>query len=392
MSYFSRKIGFLVLLLCAQTVVLAQTISHQSLAQELVLLQKKLVPDKRVAILDITLRDTIQPLVVVGETDLPDGKVQILQLFADKKIAVIDSIRLLPNAVLGNKTWALATLSASNIRSLPDHSSELVSQAEMGTPMKVLDVKENWYRVQTPEHYIGWMDAGGLALMTLQELEQWKNAKRYLYNDMASSVLQLPRKHAEIVSDLVLGDLFVVEAKKCGYWKVRLPDGRVGYVRKKNCRSFSDWSQAEPNAQAIISVAKKMMGSPYLWGGATSKGVDCSGFMKMVYYSQGVILARDASQQARYGEPIDFKNISNLQPCDLLFFGKSAQRITHVGMYLGNGDFIHATGRVHISSIIPTDPKYVPTRNNLAACRILNSLHTEGITLVKDHPWYVTQP
>jgi len=392
MSYFSRKIGFLVLLLCVQTVVFAQTISHQSLTQELVLLQKKLVPDKRVAILDITLRDAIQPLVVVGETDLPAVKVQILQFFADKKIAVIDSISLLPNAVLGNKTWALASLSASNIRALPDHAAELVSQAEMGTPMKVLDVKDNWYRVQTPEHYIGWMDAGGLALMTLQELEQWKKANRYIYNCMIGSALQLPRKHAEIVSDLVLGDLFVVETKKCGYWKVRLPDGRVGYVRKKNCRSFSDWSQAEPNALAIKSVAKKMMGSPYLWGGATSKGVDCSGFMKMAYYSQGVILARDASQQARYGEPLDFKNIANLQPCDLLFFGKSAQRITHVGMYLGNGDFIHSSGRVHISSIIPSDPKYVPTRNNVAACRILNSLHSEGITLVKDHPWYVTQP
>jgi len=392
MKNFFIKIGFLVLLFCVQTVVFAQTVSHQSLAQELVLLQKKLVPDKRVAILDITLRDTIQPLVVAGETDLPDVKVQILQFFADKKISVIDSIRLLPNAVLGNKTWALATLSASNIRSFPDHASELVSQAEMGTPMKVLDVKENWYRVQTPEHYIGWMDAGGLALMTLQELEQWKNANRYIYNRMTGSVLQLPRKHSEIVSDLVLGDLFVVETKKCGYWKVRLPDGRMGYVRKKKCRSFSDWSQSEPNAQTIISVAKKMMGSPYLWGGATSKGVDCSGFMKMAYYSQGVILARDASQQARYGEPIDFKNIANLQPCDLLFFGKSAQRITHVGMYLGNGDFIHSSGRVHISSIIPSDPKYVPTRNNVAACRILNSLHSEGITLVKDHPWYVTQP
>lgn len=380
------------LLCCVQTVVLAQIASNHSLTRELLLLQKNLVPDKRVAILDISLRDTVQPIVIVGETNLPDAKTQILQWFADKQLTVVDSIRLLPNAVLGDKTWALATLSASNIRSLPDHASELVSQAEMGTPMKVLDVKENWYRVQTPENYIGWMDAGGLTLMTLQELEQWRGANRCLYNRMTGSVLLKPREHSEIVSDLVLGDLLVVEAQKCGYFKVRLPDGREGYVKKKRCRSFNDWSQSQPNAQSIISVATQMMGSPYLWGGATSKGVDCSGFMKMAYYSQGVILARDASQQARYGEMVDFQNLNALQPCDLLFFGKSAQRITHVGMYLGNGDFIHASGRVHISSIIPTDPKYVPTRNRVAACRILNSLHAEGIVLVKDHPWYVTQP
>jgi hypothetical protein len=392
MNYFSRKIGLLVLLLGVQIALLAQNTSNCSITQELLLLQKKLVPDKRVAVLDISVNDTIQPVVIVGETDLPDAKAQILQLFADKKIAVIDSIRLLPNTSLGSKTWALATLSASNIRALPDHAAELVSQAEMGTPMKLLDVKDNWYRVQTPEHYIGWMDAGCLTLLTSQELELWKKANRYIYNKLTGNVLQQPCKHAEIVSDLVLGDLLVVEARKCGYLSVRLPDGRTGYVKKKQCRSFADWSQSEPNAQSVIAIAKQMMGTPYLWGGTTSKGVDCSGFMKMAFYSQGVILARDASQQARYGEPIDFKNIANLQPCDLLFFGKSAQRITHVGMYLGNGDFIHSSGRVHISSIIPTDPKYVPTRNNVAACRILNSLHAEGITLVKEHPWYVTQP
>jgi cell wall-associated NlpC family hydrolase len=135
-----------------------------------------------------------------------------------------------------------------------------------------------------------------------------------------------------------------------------------------------------------------MMGSPYLWGGASGKAVDCSGFVKLVYYAQGIILARDASQQARYGEPIDFNNMNNLQPGDLLFFGSSAQRISHVGIYLGEGNFIHSSGRVHISSIDPGDPKYVVDRKTQVACRILNSLNTEGIVRVKDHPWYNHKP
>jgi len=114
--------------------------------------------------------------------------------------------------------------------------------------------------------------------------------------------------------------------------------------------------------------------------------------VKLVYYAQGVILARDASQQARYGESIDFNNINNLQPGDLLFFGSSAQRISHVGIYLGEGNFIHSSGRVHISSIDPSDPKYVVDRKNQAACRIMNSLNTEGIVRVKNHPWYNDKP
>jgi len=141
-----------------------------------------------------------------------------------------------------------------------------------------------------------------------------------------------------------------------------------------------------------LSAAKQMMGSPYLWGGASSKATDCSGFVKLVYYTQGIIIARDASQQARYGDSIDFTNKNNLQPGDLLFFGSSVQRIGHVGIYLGNGDFIHSSGRVYISSIDPADPKYIVTRKNVAARRILKSLNTEGIVRVKDHPWYTVQP
>ena len=100
----------------------------------------------------------------------------------------------------------------------------------------------------------------------------------------------------------------------------------VDLFRKTDCISFDDWSNSEPDVQSILSDARQMMGSPYLWGGASSKATDCSGFVKLVYYTQGIILARDASQQARYGEPIDFSNRNNLQPGDLLFFGSSAQQ------------------------------------------------------------------
>jgi SH3-like domain-containing protein len=289
---------------------------------------------------------------------------------------------------LSNKTWALAALSVSNMRALPDHASELVSQVLMGTPLKVLDYKDKWYQVQTPEQYTGWMDASGLQQFTAKEMESWKKSDRYLYNNLSGYVYSAPGNKGEAVTDLVLGDLFEVESAVKGFLKIRIPDGRSGYVRKADCISFDDWSCLEPDVQSILSVARQMMGSPYLWGGASSKAVDCSGFVKLVYYSQGIILARDTSQQARYGEPIDFSNMDNLQPADLLFFGSSAQRISHVGIHLGKGDFIHSSGRVHISSIVPGDPKHDINRIFQAARRIVNSLDTEGIARVKNHPWY----
>ncbi len=372
----------------------AQHSTFKSLIAEIQFIQKQLVPDKRVAILDVSLLDTLQPVVKVkGETNLPDGKVRILQLLSSTGIQFVDSIRLLPVASPGQKTWGLATLSVSNLRSKPDHASELVSQALMGTPLKILDYQDGWYQVQTPDYYIGWMDSGGLARFTASEMDRWKKSDRYIFNRIFGNAFDSPDRKSSVVTDLVLCDLLEVEAEIKGFLKIRIPDGRTAFVRKSDCLSFQEWTGRKPDVQSILSVAKQMTGFPYMWGGTSGKTVDCSGFTKTVYYSQGIILARDASQQAQYGQHPDFTEIANLQPGDLLFFGRTAQRVSHVGIYIGNSWYIHASsafGMVHVNSIDPKNQAYILTEKKklVAASRIMNSLNTDGIVLVKDHPWY----
>jgi gamma-D-glutamyl-L-lysine dipeptidyl-peptidase len=287
------------------------------------------------------------------------------------------------------KTRALASLSVSNMRAIPDHVSELVSQVMMGTPLEVLDFREKFFQVETPEGYQGWLDEKGLELYFEEEMKFWKKSDRFFYNQISGNVYESPGYQGDIVSDLVLGDLFVAEMSGNGFLKIKLPDGRSGYVSQAECITFTEWSSMKPKVEAILSFAKRMMGFPYLWGGASSKAVDCSGFTKLMYYTQGIILSRDASQQARYGEPVDISNPDNLEQGDLLFFGSSAQRISHVGIHLGKGDFIHSSGRVYISSIVPGDPKHDVNRIFQAARRIVTSLDTEGITRVRSHPWYL---
>lgn len=389
MKKYYRFIFLLISYVWVQLPIFAQTTSFKILVDEIQQLQKQLVPDKRQAILEVELRDTLQPaLVVFGETDLPEAKQQIVNFLHEEKISFIDSIRVLPDEKVGNKTWALVNLSVANVRAKPGDASELVTQVLLGTPLKVLDYSNKWYRVQTPEYYIGYVDAGGLTPINKQELDNWKNANRWMFNRISGFIYDAPGYSAQIVSDAVLGDLMVVENSKKDWLKIRFPDGRTGFVNKKECLQFADWVNLPIRANPILTTASKMMGFPYLWGGTSTKGIDCSGFVKTVFYAQGVILPRDASQQVRYGEPVKFENLDNLQPGDLLFFGRSAGRVTHVGIYISEGNFIHSSGRVHIGNILPGDPKHDAARNLVAVRRILNSTGNEGIVRVKSHPWY----
>lgn len=391
MIFNFKIVLFSLLVIFAGKYTQAQKKSFRSLESEIQLVQKQLVPDKRVAILDVSLADTLKPVILVqGETNLPEGKTRILQLLIRNKIQFIDSIRQLPVELLGDKIWGLATLSASNMRAKPDDAAELVSQALMGTPMKILDYKEGWYRVQTPDNYIGWMGEKELQPLNETELELWKNSDRYIFNRISGNAFNSADKQRTVMSDLVLGDILEVKGVAKGFYQVRFPDNRIGFVKKSDCISWQAWIGRKPEANAIVQVVSQMMGIPYLWGGASTKAMDCSGLTKIAYFSQGIILARDASQQARYGEHPDFMVHKNLKSGDLLFFGRNAQRVTHVGIYLGNEEYINASGYVRINSLDPKDPRFKLTekKNLVSAGRILNSLNTEGITLVQDHPWY----
>jgi len=131
--------------------------------------------------------------------------------------------------------------------------------------------------------------------------------------------------------------------------------------------------------ESIVQKALELKGIPYSWGGTSVKAMDCSGFTKTVYLKHGIVLRRDASQQAKTGTLIDISNgYDNLRPGDLLFFGK--KRVRHVAIYLGNKEFIHCAGYVHISSLDPKQPHYDEgnTTELLSARRIIGTLGTEG--------------
>ena len=350
----------------------------------------KYAPDKRTAIFDVGFSDATGPIILKGKATIAEAKQLLLDSLSAYKISYIDSVTVLPDRTVGDQKWGIVTLSVANIRSAPDHAAELASQVLMGTPVKILEMIDGWRHIQTPDDYIGWVDENGIVLQTDDQMSLWKKSNRYLFYRLTGNLKDAPKRNASPVSDLVLGDLFEVVGERKAYYQIQFPDGRLGFVKKKDCLSYEQWVSQKPEVKEVLSVARQLLGTTYLWGGTSCKAMDCSGMIKTVWYTQAVILARDASQQIRYGEKIDFKNIGNLQPGDLLFFGRNTQRITHVGMYLGKGQYIHASGLVRINSIDPKDPAYNVTQKKdlVGAVRINSSLGKEGLVLVKNHPWY----
>ncbi len=317
------------------------------------------VPDKRVALFDVEAIKKDGSYLLKGESNLPDAVNVLKEKMEAEGLKYTDSISLLPdNEVLEGKTMGVVKISVANLRDEPKHSAQLVTQATLGTPLKVYKKDGGWFYVQTPDGYLGWVDYGGLSSKTPQEFSQWKSAEKLIYLEPFGNSYEMADSNAQSVSDLVAGDILELLSTDNRFYRVKYPDGRKAFIEKTEARPYLDWlSSLDMEREDLVETSKRLMGLPYLWGGTSSKGVDCSGFTKTVFFLNGIVIPRDASQQVHTGIQVDStRNFENLIPGDLLFFGRPAtdstsERVIHVGMWIGENKFIHSMGDVHISTM-----------------------------------------
>jgi len=376
-------ISFLFLLSCSEG-------AHE-IENVLISVKQHFIPDSRVGIFDVELIKSGNIFHLIGETDKPIAIKALLDSLDRFQISIVNEVEMLPHKQLEGKFWGLVNISVCNMRKEPRHSAELVTQGILGTPVKILKRKGSWFLIQTPDRYLGWVDSGGIEWLPEHGIKDYIKREKIIFTEIYGFSYQKPEEDSRTISDLTSGNVLFLEEKLDSYYKVSYPDGRFAYIRKSESKLYIEWlNENSFDPMKLTSVAFSMLGVPYLWGGTSSKGMDCSGFTKTIYFMSGYLLPRDADQQENMGTLVDEeKTFSMLQKGDLLFFGRAAtdstdEKVTHVGMWIGDMKFIHASGDIHMSSMDPGSDIFDEyNRNRYIRTKRLDGSDDEGKLLVK---------
>jgi hypothetical protein len=329
--------------------------------------KQKYAPDKRLGIFEVGVQRRGLELVLTGEVDCAEARIETVRAVERTGAKVTDRIKVLPDEKLGEQVWGISCLSVATGRELPDHKAEMGTQVLMGDVVRVWKPSTNavfrWYLTQSRDGYLTWLQKGTFVRCAREQVEAWNRGPLLVVTAFEDCIRERPDADAQPVSDVVLCDLVRRTGEEGDWYKVELPDARAGFLPKKAATEYIAWKQArQPTAENIERTARKFLGRPYLWGGYSPKGFDCSGFTKTVFFLNGIDLQRDSSKQAGQGVPVPLDaDLSQLKKGDLLFFGPSArrgrpERVVHVGLYLGDKLFIHSSERVRISSLDPRSP------------------------------------
>lgn len=261
-----------------------------------------------------------------------------------------------------------------NMHSGPSDERDVVSQAIYGTNVGVLEEKDGWARVRTPDEYTGWVPVASLrrvndenrAYATTGAVVQVATLFAHLYRE-PSVTRRAPLLTVPFETTLEM--LAPASAEQPRWMQVRLADGRDAWLQAGDVMPATQ----RLSIPEMIALSRRFLGLPYTWGGTSAYGYDCSGFTQMLCRRRGVLMPRDAHDQAAWAGLAPVER-SALQPGDLLYFGASPEQITHTGLYIGQGEFIHATTsgqpvvqvsrldegdwtRLHVASRRPREPR-----------------------------------
>ncbi len=359
-SWFSLIFSILIILFLVQCQVKRELPAKVTEIIESV--KAKYHPDKRISVFDVKARLEKNRLILTGEMLSAQAKEELKErLQTDSQFEIVDSLVVLPAPEIGENKFGLIRVSVAQMRRGSDVDQEIVSQELLGHEVKILKQRGWWYYIQAEDNYLGWVMKSSVVSGDSALIENWRRKEKLIVSSNYGQIWEQPRESCQrSVCDVVLSNTLAKLGFKNGWYQVELPDGRTGFIRSNLVQDLESFNKMhQPAAEKMIDLALTFSGIPYFWGGKSTKGFDCSGFTQTVYKMFGMQLPRDANMQVKAGSEVKIDEaLKNLQPADLLFFGSSIDGITHVGLYIGDGLFIHSDGWVQVSSFFPEHKNY----------------------------------
>lgn len=278
---------------------------------------------------------------------------------SDLGSSVVYTVRLLNRQIDKSKAFAICNVSVAPLRHGPSHKSEQINQFLIGETADILEVESNnWIRIRLHlDGYVGWVGGNQIVAASDKVYRRWSNEKKVTTLELISGLREEPKWSSVCVREFLAGTYLPAKKKLKNWLQVGLPDGTEGWMPFPSAIR-SNGTGKIVSSEEIISTAKKFLGVSYVWGGRSTKGFDCSGLTQTVFRMHGIELPRDASLQWRCGKDAG-KDPSKFVEGDLVFFSARENRITHVGISLGDEEsIIHSSGFVRINSLNPSHALY----------------------------------
>jgi gamma-D-glutamyl-L-lysine dipeptidyl-peptidase len=310
----------------------------QRLAEIAAAVRRELAPDPRHAIFDIDILEDGEALVVVGVTSEPAAAEALqrrLGLVEIGRPVRVEVARLpLPDEVLSH---AICSASIAPMLGGPFVSDPHVSQTLLGHRLRVYREHGRWLQCRSVDGYLGWIHRGYLRRVEESDARSWEAGGD------GELCISLGARAIGAAGDVVVRLPWGARVVGLGDGSARLPNGMVARVEGELVTETEREERFPLIGERVVETAGRWRGAPYVWGGLTRAGVDCSGLVQVVFRTHGLQLPRDSDQQALVGEPVEpGKDFSALRAGDLLFFSEEDTRVTHVALSSGGSKIIHA--------------------------------------------------
>ncbi len=308
--------------------------------------------DNRMDVFNVDLEYEDESIVLTGEVSRLDLihplKEELEEHFPEKTI--INHTELVTGIGYG-----LVGEKFISVKAGPGGDSD-VTQLIFGDPVHILKKEGDWLRIQGPDLYLGWVNEEGILPMGEEELGSWREGNFFIVYSEKTLLYSGPDSSEREITEIIHGSRLRIIEEKDSWSQVFLPGDLEGWVATDDLVPERETQTVD--VESIISVAKKFLGTPYVWAGTHIEGTDCSGFIQRVLAVNGIYYPRDSDQQYIFSDQIDREKMTR---GDLVFFLTYRKGPSHLGIYLGDGDFIHAgsgAGKVIIESLDPESENY----------------------------------